>query len=435
MKIYLLYNLLLLLSLLTGIPFLLGKMIFTGKYRKSFRQKLGFIPFSLQEKMRGSPRIWLNAVSVGEVIAVSSLVKALREIYPQACLILSTGTETGQEMARRIVKEATAYIYYPLDLPWVARKVLNLVDPDLFINTETEIWPNFLRLAKRKGVRTILVNGRISTRSFGRYRKTSFFWRKVLENLDVMSMVSDADAERIQAIGAKPERVIVNGNSKYDALAGQTEPRFEEEMREILNINKEDKVFIAASTHRGEEEIVLRAYKRFLEKFPGMFLIIVPRHIERVREVEEIIKREGFGSYIRRSRIKGDKQRTTEPVIVLDTIGELFKVYSLGTIVFCGGSFVPRGGQNVLEPAAWGKVVFYGPSLEDFPDARKLLERVGAGIPLKDCEGLIEKGLGLLAHLRELKKRGEAGREAVISSGGAARRNAELVGKLLKIAN
>lgn len=428
---YLLYNSLLLLSLLIGLPFFLGKMLLTGKYRKSFRQKLGFIPSSLQKKMVGSPRIWLNAVSVGEVIAVSSLVKALRKIYPQSCLILSTGTETGQEMAKKMVKEASVCIYYPLDFPGMVRRALNIVNPDLFINTETEFWPNFLRLAKKKGVRTILVNGRISVRSFGRYRKTAFFWKRVLENLDVMSMISEVDAERIRAMGAKPERVIVNGNSKYDALSDQIEPRFEEEMREILQVNKEDRVFIAASTHRGEEQIVLRAYRRFLEKFPRMLLLIAPRHVGRAREVEKILRKEGFDSYIRRSQLKEGKQRTTEPVIILDSIGELFKVYSLGTIIFSGGSFVPRGGQNILEPAAWGKVVFYGPSLEDFCDAGALLEGVGAGISLKNGAELIEKGLELLSHPRELKRRGEAGRKAVISSGGAGRRNAELVRKLL----
>ena len=407
-------------------------MLFTGKYRKSFRQKLGFIPSSLQEKMTGAPRLWINAVSVGEVIAVSPLVKSLREIYPQACLILSTGTETGQEMAEKMVKEATTYIYYPLDLPWMVRRTLNIVDPDLFISTETELWPNFLRLAKKRGVKTILINGRISVRSFGRYRKTGFLWRKVLENLDMMSMISETDAERIRAIGAKPERVVVNGNSKYDALVSQIEPSFEEEMRKVLNINEEDKVFIAASTHRGEEKIILQAYKRFLEEFPRMLLIIVPRHVGRVREVEEIVRKEGTGHCICRSQIEGGKQRKTEPIIILDTIGELFKVYSLGTIVFCGGSFIPRGGQNILEPAAWGKVVFYGPSMEDFTDARELLERAGAGIPLENADDLIEKGLEFLSHPEKLKKQGEAGRKAIMSYRGAARRNTELVQQLLK---
>ncbi len=382
--------------------------------------------------MTGSPRIWLNAVSVGEVVAVSSLVKALRALYPQASLILSTGTETGQEMAKRLVKEeASVYIYYPLDLPGIVRKTLNRVNPHLFINTETELWPNLLRLAKKRGVKTMLVNGRISVRSFGRYRKTAFLWRRVLKNLEVMSMISEVDAERIRALGAPPERVIVNGNGKYDALISQVEPRFEEEMREALNINKEDKVFIAASTHRGEEKIVLLAYKRFLEKFPGMFLIIAPRHIERAPEIEEIIRKEGCGSYLRRRQIQGGKYRTTELIIILDTIGELSKIYSLGTLIFSGGSFFPRGGQNILEPAAWGKVVFYGPFMEDFREARELLEGVGAGIPLRYPEELIEKGLGLLSRPQEFKKRGEAGREAVMSRRGAAQRNAELARKLL----
>ncbi|MCD5397975.1 3-deoxy-D-manno-octulosonic acid transferase, partial [candidate division NPL-UPA2 bacterium] len=197
------------------------------------------------------------------------------------------------------------------------------------------------------------------------------------------------------------------------------------------NINKEAQVFIAASTHRGEEKIILQAYKKFLDRFPGMLLIIVPRHVGRVREVEEILKKEGLGSYLRRSQIKIGKRRTMEPIIILDTIGELFKVYSLGTLVFCGGSFVPRGGQNILEPAAWGKVVFYGPSMEDFLDARALLERAGAGISLESAREFIEKGLDLLFHPQELKKRGEAGKKAIMSCGGAGRRNAELVKKLL----
>lgn len=406
-------------------------MLFAGKYRKSFRQKLGFIPPSLQKKMTGSPRIWINAVSVGEVVAISSLARNLRSIYPQASLVLSTSTETGQEMARRLIKEASAYIYYPLDLPWIVQKTLNQVSPDIFINTETELWPNFLRLAKKREVKTMLVNGRISVRSFGRYRKTAFFWRRVLGNVDTMSMASEIDAERIRVLGASPERVTVSGNGKYDALISQVEPHFEKEMREALNIGKEDKVFIAASTHRGEEKIVLQAYKKFLEKFPCMLLIIAPRHIERVQEIEEIIRKEKCGSYLCRRQIQRGKQRTTERIIILDTIGELFKVYSLGTLIFSGGSFLPRGGQNILEPAAWGKAVFYGPSMEDFLDARELLEGVKAGIPLKCPRELIEKGLDLLSHPEELKKRGEAGREAVRSRRGATQRNVELAKILL----
>ncbi len=227
---YLLYNILLLIGAVVGVPFFLGKMLFTGKYRMSFRGKLGFIPTPIRDKMKGEPRIWINAVSVGEVIAASSIVRALKEIYPRACLILSTGTETGQKMAKKMVKEATAYIYCPLDFPWTVGKVLGKVKPDLFITTETELWPNLLRIAKGSGVKTMLANGRISERSYGRYLKTRFFWSKVLENLDLVSMISDTDAERIKTMGARPERVSVNGNSKYDALVGQTEPHFEIEM-------------------------------------------------------------------------------------------------------------------------------------------------------------------------------------------------------------
>ncbi|MCK4436487.1 3-deoxy-D-manno-octulosonic acid transferase [bacterium] len=429
---YFLYNILLLTGAVVALPLFLGKMLFAGKYRKSFRGKLGFIPTSISDKMEGRPRIWINAVSVGEVIAVSSTARALREIYPLSCLILSTGTETGQEMAKKMVKEASTYIYCPLDFPWAARKVLDKIKPDLFITTETELWPNLLRMAKGRGAKTMLTNGRISGRSYGHYLRTRFFWRKVLENLDLLSMISDTDAERIKAMGARPERVFVSGNSKYDALVSQTEPRFEAEMRELLNISKEDKVFIAASTHRGEEETVLQAYRKFREKFPRMLLIIAPRHIERAREVKELLKKEHFNSYIQLSEIKEGKKRTNQPIIILDTIGDLFKVYSLRAIVFCGGSFVPKGGQNILEPAAWGRVVFYGSSMGDFLEAKELLEEVGAGIPLRNVNELIEKGLELLSNPDELKRRGEAGSQTIMAKQGAAKRSAELATTLLK---
>ena len=425
-KVYLLYNLLLVMGAVVALPLFLGKMLFAGKYRKSFRGKLGFIPVCIRHKMKGQPRIWINAVSVGEVIAASSMVRALKEIYPRACLILSTGTETGQKMAKKMVKEATAYIYCPLDFPWIVAKVLGEVKPALFITTETELWPNLLRMAKSRGAKTMLTNGRISGRSYSRYLKTRFFWRKVLENLDLVSMISDTDAERIKAMGARSERVFVSGNSKFDALVSQTEPRFEAQMREILGISEEGKVFIAASTHPGEEKTVLQAYRKFREKFSQMLLIIAPRHIERAREVKELLKKERFNNYIQLSEIKEGRKRNNEQIIILDTIGDLFKVYSLGTIVFCGGSFVPKGGQNILEPAAWGRVVFYGSSMGDFLEAKELLEEVGAGIPLRDVDELIKKGLGLLSNPDELKRRGEAGRKVIMAKRGAAMRNAKL---------
>ena len=177
---------------------------------------------------------------------------------------------------------------------------------------------------------------------------------------------------------------------------------------------------------------MLQAYRKFREKFPRMLLIIAPRHIERAREVKELLEKEQFNNYIQLSEIKEGKKRTDQPIIILDTIGDLFKVYSLGTIVFCGGSFVPKGGQNILEPAAWGRVVFYGSSMGDFLEAKELLEGVGAGIPLRDVNELIKKGLELLSNPDELKRRGAAGSQTIMARQGSAKRNAELATTLLK---
>jgi 3-deoxy-D-manno-octulosonic-acid transferase len=301
----------------------------------------------------------------------------------------------------------------------------------MFIVSETEIWPNFLRTAKRLGIRTIMVNGRISVRSFGSYMKARFFIKRVLQNFDIMSMIMKSDADKIISMGALPERVLINGNSKYDRLADQVHRSFEEEMRRILSISREDKVFIAGSTRTGEEEVVIEAYLRFVKAYPDMLLIIAPRHIERTGEIEELLRKSRL-EFVLKTELDKGKINRDKPVIVIDTIGDLFKVYSVGTIVFCGGSLVPLGGQNVLEAAAWGKVVFYGPSMEDFLDASELLERVGAGIEIKDADDLVKTGIKLLKDPETLRSLGEAGREAVMANRGSARRNAELIKELLE---
>jgi len=195
------------------------KIVFAGKYRKSIGPKFGFIPRKVFEEMRGSPRIWVHAVSVGEVTAAAPIISSLREMYPEACIVLSTSTETGQEMARRLVTDATAHIYYPLDIPVVVRKVIERVNPDIFVPVETEIWPNFIRACAKRGTRIVMVNGRISPRSFRRYRRTRFFWKRIMNMLDMMGAISAIDASRLEALGVEPSRIHVLGNAKYDSLA------------------------------------------------------------------------------------------------------------------------------------------------------------------------------------------------------------------------
>jgi len=429
--VYILYNLLLWPFSLAALSFLLGKMIFLGKYRRSFVQKLGFIPAETLAKMRGEPRIWVHAVSVGEVSAIHPLIRQLREVYPGGCLLLSTGTESGQKISREHVLEATATFYFPLDLPFAVRRVVRRVRPDLFITAETELWPNFLRIVKGQGARTMLANGRISDRSFGRYRKTRFFWAAVLDYLDAMSMIRVQDGERIIAMGANPVKVFVNGNCKFDQAVFSANPAFGEEMKRLLGVSGQELFFIAGSTHEGEEEAVVEAYLRIRQDHPETILVLAPRHVERTARVEKLLANHGINDFVRRSQV-GEGGLKGKRVVLWDTLGELFKVYSLGTVVFCGASLVPRRGQNILEPAAWGKVVLYGPSMEDFLDAHELLQGVGAGIMVRNSEELAERCLHLINHPREMKSRGEAGKEALLAQRGAARRNAELARKLVE---
>lgn len=428
---FFLYNALLLLAAFLLIPCYGLKILLTGKYRHSIKAKFGINRHEIYEAMQGVPRIWIHAVSVGEVTAAAPITAALRADFPQACLILSTGTETGQEMARRLIPEATSIIYFPLDIPFVIRKMIRDARPDIFVLTETELWPNFLRLCRKAGIPVVMVNGRLSPRSFRKYYLTRFFWKQVLKYIDRMGVISAIDAERSQAMGMNAEKISILGNAKYDGLAAKISSKIREETAGLLNLAVDDRVLVAGSTHEGEEAIILDVYRRLLEVYPDFKLILVPRHVERTGKVMELIRQSGFEDIITMKELQLGRRRQTERILVVDVIGELFKVYSLATIVYCGGSLVPKGGQNILEPAAWGKVVFYGPSMEDFLDEKRLLEGVGAGFGVQDAQDLTDKMLRLLSEPDVMAQKGLAAGQAVSANRGASARYASLIEDLL----
>jgi 3-deoxy-D-manno-octulosonic-acid transferase len=425
---FMLYNILLTLAAALAVPYYGAKILLTGKYRHSMGPKFGFNRPDLYDGMRGAPRIWVHAVSVGEVTAAAPIMAALRADFPAACLVLSTGTETGQEMARRLVPEATAIIYYPLDVPYVVRKLIRMIRPDIFVLTETELWPNFLRACRDQGIKVVMVNGRLSPRSFQKYYLTRFFWRQILEDIDEMGVISEIDAGRARAIGMAPEKIHILGNAKYDGLAAKVAPALREETARRLNIV--ERVLVAGSTHEGEETVILEVFRKLLAVYPDFKLILVPRHVERAGEVTNLVRQAGFDS-LALTQIDQGRTIQDEKVVVVDRIGELFKVYSLATVVYCGGSLVPKGGQNILEPAAWGKVVFYGPSMEDFRDEKILLEAVGAGIPVSDGPELADKMLALLRAPEMLASKGQAAGQVVAANRGASQRYAALIKDVL----
>jgi 3-deoxy-D-manno-octulosonic-acid transferase len=424
---YILYNILLFITAVLALPYYTAKMILTGKYRKSLGPKFGFMNNKIFEEMKGSPRIWIHAVSVGEVTAAAPVVASLRTYFPEACIVFSTSTETGQEMARRIITTATSFIYYPLDIPWVVRKIIARVNPDIFILTETELWPNFMRTCRERGVKIIMVNGRISPRSFRKYAATRFFWKGILDTIIEMGVISQIDAERLKVLGMPPSKIHIMGNAKYDSLAAKASHELQEEAEKRLTISSADRIFVAGSTHEGEEKIILDVYQRLLRKYSDFKMIIIPRHPERGQAVRALVRESGFDDCITMTEINAGRSRTAERIIIIDVIGELFKVYSLATVVFCGGSLVPKGGQNILEPAAWGKVIFYGPFMDDFRDEKELLEKTGAGITVASGNELLDGILTLLSDLGDLMKRGEEGRKMVVANMGAAEKYADMV--------
>lgn len=424
---YSLYNILLFVAAFFILPYYVFKMLLTGKNRKSFGQRFGFIKPDRINAMVGAPRIWIHAVSVGEVTAAAPIIAKLRIRLPSACIILSTVTETGHEMAGKIIPDASAMIYFPLDIPFVIRKVLDLVKPDLFTMIETELWPNFIQSCVKRGVKVVLVNGRISPNAFKRYKATRFFWGPVLRKIDEIAVISAADAEHYTALGAAATSIHIFGNAKYDSFAAKASPDIQKAISEKLNLEAGTKVLVAGSTHEGEEEVILTVYNKLLKMDPDFKLIMIPRHIERAQAVITLAKKEGFKNIITMSEINKGKMRNDEGVIIVDVIGELFKIYSLATVAYCGGSLVPKGGQNILEPAAWGKVVFFGPHMEDFQNEKALMEASGAGITVQNGEDLFEKMQKLLKDPEKLAKTGEEGRQVVVANVGASQKYADLI--------
>ena len=427
--LHILYNITALAGFLFLAPYYAFKILVAGKYRQSIRQKLGVIPDETISALKGHPRIWIHAVSVGEVTAAAPIVAALRGKLPLAEIVLSTGTETGQAMARKLIPQATAFMYFPLDLFPVVKKVIDRIAPDIVVLTETELWPNFLRHCMKRRIPAVMVNGRISPRSFRRYSRTSFFWKRVLESVLEIGVISAVDRDRILAIGAPASKVRVMGNAKYDSLASRVSGEAWSRKAAQMKMAPDARVFVAGSTHEGEEAVVLEVYRALQQQWPGLRLIVVPRHPERAKAVRDLVTAQGLSGILMTEILAGGPP--DQGVVVVDVIGELFSLYSLASVVYCGGSLVAKGGQNILEPAAWGKVVFYGPSMEDFLDEKALLEEAGAGIPVRNAAELLEGMKTLLSDPAELRRRGAEGQKRVMASRGAAERYAAMIIKVL----
>jgi 3-deoxy-D-manno-octulosonic-acid transferase len=425
---YPLYNSLLLLASVGALPYFALRSLRATKYRAGLRQRFGDIPAEMVSALRGQRPLWLHAVSVGEVIAAVPLVNALRSRFPGLPILVSTVTETGQATAREKMA-ADACLYFPLDYAWVVRQVIARLQPRLFLMVETELWPNFLRELAQQAIPAMLVNGRLSPRSFHGYRRFRPFMRQVLQSIATLSMQTKLDAERIIAIGAEPSRVHITGNIKYDLSLTPLSHDEVQALRADLRIG-EAPVFMAGSTHRGEEDIAIEAYLQARAQEPTLRLLLAPRHLDRLDEIEALLHKHQLTGQ-RRSRGRVFSHGSEAPVLLLDTIGELANLYAVGTVVFVGGSFVPIGGHNVLEPAAHRKAILFGPHMHNFHQiAAALLEADGA-LQVPKPEALGESISALLQQPERRQALGETAYQVLRDNQGAIARTVQLIEQVL----
>jgi len=429
---YLLYSLLLALAVVLASPWWLARMLAQGKYRAGLSERLGRVPGRLG---RAEGCIWVHAVSVGEVLAVSGLMAGLRARFPERRIVVSTTTATGQKLARERFGEANVF-YYPLDFGFAVRPYLRALRPSLIVLAESEFWPNFLRLARRSGARLAVVNARVSDRSLPRYLRLRVLWRRVLRDVDRFLAQSEEDARRLAAVGAPEARVRVGGNLKFDVEPPKEVPAVKQ-IRDAIARGGANPVIVAGSTVEGEEELLLQAFSSLLKSYPNALLVLAPRRPERFEAVAELPPKTLLPMW-RRSTTDFAAEKLGHGVLLLDSIGELASVYALGTVAFVGGSVVRRGGHNILEPASLGVPVVVGRFTENFRDIISVFrkaEAVREVLAVWDHDDAVKDLYDTFIELfRDAQARQDLGRraaEVVRQQRGASERTLDELEKLL----
>lgn len=412
---YLVYTSVLTLGLILTLPYYLVRF---RKYLPTIGERLGFI-----EPGPEGPTIWVHAVSVGEVRAVDRLIAGIRDRFTGHRIVVSTTTPTGRGLAVER-KDVDRVVYFPLDLPSAVRRSLDRIRPELVMMAETEIWPNFLRQCGIRNIPVVMVNGRISDKSFPRYLRGRRWLRRVLDGYRLLGMQSDDDARRIRELGAAPERVAVFGNLKYD-LPVRT-PVLDEALTKVLEAAQP--LIVAASTASEEEALVLAAFGAVRRSVPGARLLIAPRLADRFDEVDTLIRASGL-AYLRRTRING--KANGADIILLDSIGELSGIFEHATVVFMGGTLVPRGGHNLLEPARFAKPVIFGPHMQNFREMSRTFLEADAAFQVPDAAQLAEELIRLLSDSSRATRIGRRAGRLAEENGGATARTLDAVRQCL----
>jgi len=417
---HLLYNLLLYLFLIPILCYL----------RHGAFQRLGFSLKRSQNIFKGKKIIWVHAASVGEVMGISRMVMELKANLPEYSILISTITATGTDIARKL--SAMGVIYLPLDLPFVVKRALRIINPKILVITETELWPNLLLQAKKQGIKVIIVNGRISEKSIDGYQRFKGLFKKPLEQVDLFCMQTELDAKRIGSIGAPSEKIMVTGSAKFDL--GVTIPSLEtiKRFQKEIEITDMSPIIVAGSIREKEECVILDAYQQIRQQVPDAVLIIAPRHLQRIEYIKKALKKRNLSYSLRtRGEKRGKEESKEKTVIILDTIGELLLAYAVSSVAVVGGTFVPVGGHNIIEPVALGKMVLFGPHVNNYQEAASMLIATDAAIQVSSASELSDKITYLLKNPDEMSQKGLSGKKFVEENQGASMRNVNAIKGLL----
>jgi len=420
---YFLYSFVLTLSCVFYFPLYFFKLKVAKGESLYLKERLGM---TLPPNSHTERSVWIHAVSVGEVLSLQKLIRDLKERHPEFKIYFSSLTNTGLRIAQERLVGVDKVFFIPLDFRWIVKKFFRILKPEYFILAESEFWPNLLREAKKHTKGVLLINGRISAQSFKRYFRFRFFFRRILKNIDYFSVQTEREKNCLEKIGVQKNCIEVSGNLKTEVVLPSFTEIEVDQYKENLNIFKGNKVILAGSTRKGEEEKLIEAFAQARKEKENIVFILAPRHPERAREIEELLKKFSF-KVKRRSEIKSDQ---TWDVLILDALGELSRLYSLCDIAFIGGSLIPWGGQNLLEPAFYGKPIFFGPHMENFKELADRFVQDDAARVVKTQEDV--KQIFLLSDNEETLKMGGKARELLSQFQGVTERTLNRIDIFIK---
>ena len=431
---YIIYNLLLIVVfILFVLPYYTYRLFTEKGFSRRFRQSLGRVHNKEIEKVMRKDCIWIHGASVGEIVATSPLVKQIRQEMPDRPILVSAFTVGGYNMAKQIIPEADAIIFFPLDLPFVAESMVKRIHPGIFMPVETELWPNFLRAIRERHIPVMMVNGRISEKSVKTYRYLYGIWDDMLSTVSRFCMQSSIDADYIYTLGAEKDKIFVTGNTKFDQTYAEVTPEDYARYKEELGLGDSYPIIMAGSTHPGEEKALFDAFKKIRDKYADARLVIAPRKTNRADEITKLAASYGFDTGYRSKMLEHPETRKAHPVILIDTIGELGRIYAVGDVVYVGGSLSKTGGHNVLEPAAHAKPIIVGPNMQNFKDSYSLLSKVGACKMINNVAELTSEMLDIIANDERREKMGAASLQVIKENRGADIRSIHYLKELLEL--